>query len=155
MFMQKITTKVLIIIAIVALVYFGNKGVQTYLGKQAVNDLPFTIHTLEEATALAREEGKLVLADYSAIWCPSCRKLDEQVFSNEQVANNIQANFIYTRLDYDSTEGAVFAKKHNLVGFPRVLVLDTFGERLDELPLTFDSSEYTRNLSKAAAAYSQ
>jgi hypothetical protein len=34
-------------------------------------------------------------------------------------------------------------------------VLDTFGEKLDELPLTFDSSEYTRNLSKAAAAYSQ
>lgn len=153
--MQKITKSIFIIVAIVGVAYFANRGVQTYLGKQAVGELPFTVHSLDDAKLLAAEQGKLVLADYSAIWCPSCRKLDEQVFTNEKVANSIQAGFVYARLDYDSDEGAAFAKEHALVGFPRVLILDTAGNKLDELPLTFDPLEYSRNVVKATTAYLQ
>lgn len=151
--MNKLIKQVLTIIAVVAVVYFGNKGVQTYLGTQAVNSLPFEIHTLDEAKAKAAKEGKLVLADYSAIWCPSCRRLDEEVFTHQMVAASINEDFIYTRLDYDSAEGAEFAKTHGLVGFPRVLVLDTKGNKLVEMPLTFEPIDYASNLVKASGAY--
>jgi len=65
--MPKLLKNVAAIIVLVALVYFGNKGVQSYLGKQAVEDLPFSMYSLDDAKALAAKEGKLVLADYSAI----------------------------------------------------------------------------------------
>ena len=75
------------------------------------------------------------------------------MFTSEIVANKISANFIYTRLDYDSVEGAAFAKEHALVGFPRVLVLDSSGTRLAEMPLTFNPAEYTSNLKRVTATY--
>lgn len=153
--MRKPLLNVLIIVAVSAVVYFGNKTVQSYLGEAAVNDLSFPIHSLEKAREIAQRDGKLVLADYSAIWCPSCRKLDTQVFANIDVAKTINDNFVYTRLDYDSEEGANFAKTYDLVGFPRVLVLDTKGNKLTEMPLTFEASEYKNNLSKVSQQLSQ
>jgi thiol:disulfide interchange protein len=108
----------------------------------------FQVHSLDAAKEKAKAEGKLVLADYSAIWCPSCRKLDTQVFANENVAAVIDSKFVYARLDYDTDEGAAFAAKHDLVGFPRVLILQADGEQLTEMPLTFEPSEYISNLEK-------
>ncbi|MFT6268372.1 MAG: thiol:disulfide interchange protein [Alphaproteobacteria bacterium] len=151
--MGKLFKNVVTIVAVVAIVYFGNKGVQTYLGKQAVGDLSFIVHNLDEAKEIAKNEGKLVLADYSAIWCPSCRKLDTQVFANSDIAEQINSDFVYARLDYDTDEGAAFAKKHELVGFPRVLVLNTVGDKLAEMPLTFDPIEYEANLNMVKATF--
>lgn len=146
--MNKLLKNVITIVVLVAVAYFGNKGVQTYLGKQAVGSLAFQVHSLDAAKEKAKAEGKLVLADYSAIWCPSCRKLDTQVFANENVAAVIDSKFVYARLDYDTDEGAAFAAKHDLVGFPRVLILQADGEQLTEMPLTFEPSEYISNLEK-------
>lgn len=147
--MAKLLVKILSICAIVAVVYFGNKMLQTHLGENAINELSFTIHSLEEAKEIAAQNGKLVLADYSAIWCPTCRKLDQEVFANDEVATSISQNFVYARLDYDSESGRAFAKKHDLVGFPRVLVLNKDGDKLVEMPLTFNANEYKDNLTKA------
>lgn len=151
--MNKLLRNVITIVVLVAVVYFGNKGVQTYLGKQALGSLVFQVHSLALAKEKAKAEGKLVLADYSAIWCPSCRKLDTQVFANENVAAVIDSQFVYARVDYDTEEGAAFAKEHDLVGFPRVLILSANGERLTEMPLTFEPYEYIVNLEKVMHSF--
>ncbi len=144
---------IVIIVAIVGLLYGGNTLIQTHLGKSAVADLTFPIYSYDEAMTKSKDTGKLVLADYSAIWCPSCRKLDTQVFANKEVSQAITENFVYSRIEYDSNEGLMFSKKYSIVGFPRVLVLDSKGAKVTELPLTFDPKEYTENLSKVASNY--
>lgn len=151
--MNKTFRNVVIIVAAVALVYYGNKGLNTYLGNQAVEKFTFTTYSFDEAKQKAAKEGKLVLADYSAIWCPSCRKLSSNVFANADIAEQINSHFVYARLDYDTSEGVAFAKTHELVGFPRVLVLTASGEKLTEMPLTFDPVEYKFNLTKVKKAY--
>lgn len=142
-----------VILAIIGAVYYGNKMLNAYWGKEAVGQYAFAIHDLDRAKALAAEQGKLVLADYSAIWCPSCRKLSTQVFAQDSIADSINANFIYARLDYDSEEGKQFAADHELVGFPRVLVLNPVGEKLVEMPLTFEAPEYLQNLEQVKSRY--
>lgn len=151
--MNTLFKNIVIIVVIVVVLYYGNKGVHTYLGKQAVSGLSFAVHSLENAKEIAKNEGKLVLADYSAIWCPSCRKLDTQVFTNIDVAKQINEYFVYARLDYDTDDGAAFAKKYALVGFPRVLVLSTVGDKLAEMPLTFNPAEYKSNLIKVNTTF--
>lgn len=151
--MNKLIKNIIAIAAIVAIVFFGNKGVQSYLGEQALENLAFEVHELDVAMKLAESEGKLVLADYSAIWCPSCRKLDKEVFANAEVANFIKQNYIFARVDHDSEAGAKFASKYAVVGFPRVLVLNAKGDKLTELPLSFESTQYKANLSKAFHAF--
>jgi thiol:disulfide interchange protein len=83
-----------IIILISVLGYYGSKTVQTYLGQQAIDETDLEILSLEQALEIAKSSNKLVLADMSAIWCPSCRKLDKQVFSDEQVKIQINQNFV-------------------------------------------------------------
>ncbi|MFC3122848.1 thioredoxin family protein [Agaribacter flavus] len=146
--MNKTVKNILLLLVVISVVYFGNRTIQSHLGEQALEALPYEVHTLQDGLAKARAENKLILADYSAIWCPSCRKLDTQVFSNTEVASTIQNNFVYARLDFDSEEGQNFAQKFNLTGFPRVLVLDVDGNKIVEMPLVFDPSAYNTNLNK-------
>lgn len=151
--MSKRLIQLSVILVIIGAVYYGNKMLNAYWGKEAVGQYAFAIYDLNRAKSLAAEQGKLVLADYSAIWCPSCRKLSTQVFALDSIAASIDSGFIYARLDYDSEEGKNFAAEHELVGFPRVLVLNPAGEKLVEMPLTFEATEYLQNLEQVKTRY--
>lgn len=152
--MPKVFKQCVVIFTVVAAVYFANKSLHSYWGKQALSRLSITVYSVDEAMRRASKEEKLVLADYSAIWCPSCRKLDTNVFANRDISEQINRDFVYARVEYDSNEGIAFAKRYDVVGFPRVLVLLPTGESVAELPLTFDPQEYSRNLDIVSASFS-
>ncbi len=118
-----------IIILLSVLGYYGNKNVQTYLGQQALDETGLEILTLEQALEVANNTNKLVLADMSAIWCPSCRKLDKQVFSDEQVKTQLNQDFVYTRIEYESAEGNNFMQNHQVTGIPTLIVLNPGSEK--------------------------
>ncbi|MFT5313880.1 MAG: thiol:disulfide interchange protein [Paraglaciecola sp.] len=131
--------------------YFGNTYVQSKLGRQAMVNTGLRIHSLEAALVKARDNDKLVLANMSAIWCPSCRKLDREVFSNEQVKNLITKDFVFARIDYDAKEGRDFMGTYKIFGFPTLLILNGEGDKLHHLPLTFDPQKFADLLNKARA----
>ncbi len=134
------------LLALIALGFFGYRFVQTNMGEEALEALHFPMHTMQEGLDAASKNGKLILADYSAIWCPTCRRLDQEVFADKRVADAINENFVYVRLEYDSDAGVEFAEKHNIQGFPRIIVLDTDGAKIVEMPLIFSPEEYAKNL---------
>ena len=129
-------------IAIVALVYFGNVELQSYLGKQALDNMGLELLSLEEAIDKAKRENKLVLADLSAIWCPSCRKLDNEVLANDKVKNAISKKYVFARIEYESKEGSAFKEKYQVSGFPTIVVIDQQGEKVRRLPLTFNPEQF-------------
>lgn len=146
--------KIVSVLTVFSVFYFANHLVQTQLGKEVRKQLPLDIHSLDAGLEKAKKDNMLVLADYSAVWCPSCRKLDKHVFSNDTVAGTISAHFIFVKIEHDSEIGRQFAKDHNLSGFPRLLVLNIHGDRLSELPLTFDPTLYNANLLKVLETFS-
>jgi len=74
----------LAIIAIVAIVaYFAHTEYQSHLGRKALDATGLEMRSLDQALAISKETGKPVLADLSAIWCPSCRRLDETVLAHD------------------------------------------------------------------------
>ena len=136
----------LIIAAIAAATYFINVEVQTRLGESALEATGLEMRSLEEAQALAAKENKLVLADMSAIWCPSCRKLDKEVFSNDSVKAAIDERFVFARIEYESDAGKDFMTRYAIRGFPTILALNPDGSLVSQLPLTFDPAAYAANL---------
>lgn len=133
-------------LALPILVYFGNVELQSYLGRQAIENTGLTINGFEDALALATKENKLVLADMSAVWCPTCRKLDQEVFANEQVKAAIEGKYIFSRIEYESKEGEAFMQKYQISGFPTVLIIDAKGNKLKKLPLTFSPETFISQL---------
>ena len=101
---------VLLFITIPVAAYFINVEAQSYWGRQAVENTGLTSLTLEKSLAKAKAGNKLVLVDVSAIWCGTCRKLDNEVFADPKVRKIINEKFAFSRLEYESEEGTAFLK---------------------------------------------
>ena len=144
---QKSSLKTLLTIAIVALAaYFAHTEFQSHLGRKALDATGLQVHTLEEAFAASEKSGKPILADLSAIWCPSCRKLDSEVLAHESVKSKIERDYIFARIEYETEEGQAFMKQHQLRGFPSLLILDSNGAKQKDLPRTFSPDVFLKSL---------
>lgn len=132
--------------AIIAGVYFANVEVQTYLGEKALQATGLEAVPLDRALTLAARDDKLILADMSAIWCPTCRRLDRIVFSDSRVQEAIANGYVFSRIEYESAEGEAFMEKYSVFGYPTLLVLNPDGSLVRRLPLTFDPDAFIANL---------
>ena len=149
---RKIIDVLGIIILLIVIGYYGNKSVQSYLGQQAIDETGLALHTLEQALGLAKSSNKLVLADMSAIWCPACRKLDKQVFSDERVKTQLRQDFVYARVEFESPQGESFMQNYQVTGFPTLLVLNAKGEKLVQLPINYEPLPFLATLEKVVEA---
>ena len=137
----------IILLAVVGLsVYFTNVEVQSYFGRQALAQTGLQRFTLDEAIIKASSENKQILVDVSAIWCSTCRRLDREMFANENVKKAINEKFVFSRLEYESSEGTAFLEKHNASGFPNLWILDSKGSAVRQLRVTFNEGEFIRQL---------
>ncbi len=126
--------------------YFINVEVQTRRGIAAMAASGLEFRPLAAALVQARQSGKPVLADFSAIWCPSCRRLHAEVFSAPAVQAAIGNDYLLAGIDYESAEAPAFMAKYGVSSFPTLLVLDADGHLLCRLPLTFDPAEFAAAL---------
>lgn len=80
--------------------------------------------SFEEAIKLAKKENKAVFIDGYTSWCGWCKELDKRTFSDDAVAEYMNAHFINMKIDMESTEGAVLAQKYRVRGYPSLLFID-------------------------------
>ena len=137
---------ILVFASVLVAAYFINVEVQSYYGRQALEKANLQNFTLEDALKKAEAEDKLVLVDVSAIWCPNCRRLDNEVFANQEVRKTVNEKFVFSRLEYESPEGADFLEKHNAAGFPNLWLLDGKGNVVKKLQITFNPPEFLKQL---------
>lgn len=153
MFSKNKITSGITLVLIVGAILLGNRLLQTYLGEQALDNTGLEILTLEQAIDRAQGQNKLILADMSAIYCPTCRKLDNTIFANPEVKATINQSFVFARIEYSSEEGEAFMQKYDVRGFPTVLVLNQFGEKMVHMPLLFDPDKYSQLLKQASSRF--
>lgn len=146
---QRWLVKLGVLIFFVVAGYYGNKAVQSHIGQQALDGTGLAVLTLDEALNKADQENKLVLADMSAIWCPTCRRLDKEVFSDESVKQVIDEQYIFARIEYESEQGKAFMQRYKVHGFPTLLVLNASGKKIRQLPLTFVPSEFVKLIDRS------
>lgn len=85
------------------------------------------LYDIEQGIALARDQGKPLMVDFMATWCPPCKAMEDSTFSNPEVIRKA-AEFIPVRIDVDK-QGQVAnkynanARKYNGVGIPNVLFM--------------------------------
>ncbi len=141
-----ISRRVAIWVVVGVAIYFGNVEVQSWMGRRAVASMGLEEHSLPDAILAARDENRLVLADLSAIWCSTCRRLHQHVLSDPRVRDAISESYVFARVEYESEEGKRFRKRYGVRGFPALLVLDGEGQVVRRLPVVFDPERFLETL---------
>ena len=136
---------------VVTVGYFIMVEVQTRLGEKALAATGLISLPLEEALTRAASENKLVLAEMSAIWCPTCRALDKTIFIDPAVKTAIEEDYVFSRIEYESPEGKAFMDRYGVDRFPTLMLLHANGEIARHLPVTTDPAEFLQALNAPAS----
>ncbi len=89
------------------------------------------------ALILAKQEGKPVMVDFTAAWCPPCHAMEDSTFSDKGVIRKARA-FIPVRIDVDEQREAAVqydgdARKYGGVGIPNILFMTGDGTKLKHI----------------------
>jgi thiol:disulfide interchange protein len=84
----------------------------------------------DAALAEARRDGKYLLVDFSADWCPPCIAMKHDVWPDPEVARALANGYVPLLIDTD--KNGVVPERYGVTGIPTVLVLDDTGKVLRE-----------------------
>ena len=108
--------KLLIILLCLPLIGFGQN--QEIIWKE----------NLESAFNLASLSNKIIMIEFMAEWCPPCKRMEKETFSNDKIINKSN-EFIFVKVDVDKNQDIANeykrnAKKYGGIGIPNILFID-------------------------------
>ena len=88
---------------------------------------------LDQFLVQAKEQKKLLLLDFYADWCISCKEMEVNTFANPEVNQELQ-KFVLIQADVtkNSPENQALLKRFGLFGPPGILIFDLNSEELKD-----------------------
>ena len=83
--------------------------------------------SFEDAKKMSQALNKPILVDFWAFWCGPCKKMDQDVWSKEEI-KTLMDNFVPVKIDIDANVG--LARTYNIQAIPNILILDGWGNIL-------------------------
>ena len=135
-----------VLLILLGIFLLAERQLNTWLGKRAQENAGLEPHRLEQAMALAKQTGKPVFAEFSAIWCPACRRLNNDVLSDDSIKRLLNEEYHFARLEYEDDKDRSWFEHYGVIGFPTLLVLSGEGQLIKPLPLPRSPAELQQSL---------
>ena len=83
---------------------------------------------IDSAFNLASLSNKILMIEFMAEWCPPCKRMEKETFSNDRIINKSN-EFIFVKVDVDKNQDIAKeykrnAKKYGGIGIPNILFID-------------------------------
>lgn len=112
--------------------------------------------SFEEGVALAKQENKKLLIDVYTDWCGWCKKMDKEVYANEQIKILLGKNFVVVKLNAESKKELTyngnkvsemqFARGAGVTGYPTTIFIDSDAKPITLLPGYVEIKEFAKIL---------
>lgn len=99
---------------------------------------------LEAGKTKAAAEKKALLVKFTGSdWCPPCKALNKNVFTNASFKKGVEKDFVVVVLDYprknplpaaETATNKKLAKKYGIKSYPTVMLMDAKGKAFRSLP---------------------
>jgi len=84
-------------------------------------------HEYEEGMALASSNNMPVMIDFYTEWCGYCRKMDDEVYVNDEVIE-LSKNFVNIKVDCGARPD--LRQKYAVMGYPTIVFLNSNGDEV-------------------------
>jgi len=88
---------------------------------------------MEKKQQEASDRQLPLFVDVYADWCAPCKLMDEQVYTDPDVATYMNDRFISVRMDGETEYGQEFAATHELQGYPSMFIFSPEGELISRI----------------------
>lgn len=82
----------------------------------------------EEALTKAEAEGKMIFVDAYTTWCGPCKMMSKKVFTQDEVGQFFNNNFINLKLDMEKEESTSFKRSYSVDAFPTLFFISEQNE---------------------------
>ncbi len=86
--------------------------------------------TLSAVLDKAAKENKPVFVDFYTTWCTPCKMMDEDVFSDRNLASYFNDNFVNYKVDCEKGNGTNLAAIFGINNYPTLIFMDEKGSIL-------------------------
>lgn len=90
-------------------------------------EINFYKGTWDEALAQSKKENKIIFVDFYTTWCSPCKFMTANVFTNDEVADFFNQNFINVKIDAEKQE-LQLVKNSAITGYPTLAFFNSSGE---------------------------
>lgn len=92
----------------------------------------------------AKKENKRILVDVYTSWCGPCKMMAKNVFSQKEVGDYYNRNFVCLKLDAEKEKEHPFFEKYQAGGYPSLFWLDAEGKLIDMYVGYLDASAFVQ-----------